>query len=189
MIFIANRTLETADRLYQPGDAIPDFLNWNEQARRAHLSQGNVERSSEPLGDRPTGRLKADIDREHQEEEALARNLYEAAASLDDPESAGTGDRTIAGEEKGEDGQDLEALREGGMLTCPACEGFIVGTEEGMRKHLDKAHGGQIPAPRRKSKASDKEFAKLAPPPSPSARHIKGKSLVEAATARPSDDE
>jgi len=182
MIYIANRTLETADRIYRPGDAILDFDKWNEHARRAHLSQGNVERLSEPLGDRPTGRSKAEIEAEQREEQRLADELA-AAASPDDPESAGADDRTLDGAGEGEVGNlDLEPLRDGDMYTCPSCEGFIAGTEEGMIKHLDKMHGGEIPPKKRgKQKVPDKEFAKVAPPPSPSAKHVKAGSLAEAA--------
>lgn len=191
MYYIANKVLETAEKLYTPGDVIPEFSSWDNVVQRAHLNQGNVERmQGQPEGDRSTGTVKADAARALAEEETAAAAAKEAASS-GDPTTAEPGDRNRAALGDGEDGEGEDtddedpyaACRDGEILHCPGCEGSIFTTEGGLRKHLKKAHNGSIPA-RATPKVEDAAFAKLAPPPSKAAKRVPG--LMSEFGANPS---
>jgi hypothetical protein len=191
MYYIAQRLLDTADKVYEPGDVIPEFTSWDNMVQRAHLNQGNVERIHGDPGDLPTGRLRADIEREAREAAARSRQAAEEADALVDPESAGTADRAPDGEGEGADGEadPLDALLDGDIYSCPACDGSVFTTRGGLLKHLRKLHGGQIPA-RTVPKPDDSSYARTAPPPSKAAKHVDGlMSEAGAAAASLGDDE
>jgi len=190
MYYIACKVMETSDKVYEPGDVIPEFTRWDPMVQRAHLNQGNVERIHGDQGDLPTGRSKEDIRREAQEAEQRARQAAEEADSLVDPKPTGSGDRTHDDEGEGEDGDaddPYEALRDGGIWSCPGCEGSVFTSRGGLTKHLRKVHDGAIPAGT--VKHDDAPYAKTAPPPSKHAKHVGGLMSEFGAAASTSDDD
>jgi len=165
MYYVAHAVLETADKVYEPGDAIPEFSTWDNMVQRAHLNQGTVERIHGTRDESvPTGRLKAKPAPPKDDEEA---------ASPDDPAEGGTGDRAPADAGDGEDGDPYEAHRNGDIYSCPACEGSVFTAVSGLKRHVTRVHQGHLPQRQRKP-PDDARFAKAAPPPSPDAKHVNG---------------
>src|SRR4051794_26354794 len=172
MYYTACRVLETADKLYSPGDVIPEFTTWDAIVQRAHLNQGSVERVHGDPGELPTGTLKADESRLALAEEGGGAKVD--VASSPDLTPTGTDDRTHDDDGKGEEASDpYEAHRKGDIYSCPACEGSVFTAASGLKRHVTRVHGGELPR-RAKREQDDAAFAKLAPPPSKDAKRVRG---------------
>jgi hypothetical protein len=129
-MYIALQRVTTPEKVFEPGDEIPEFESWAEVPKRALLNLKHVEHSHEKPGKRPKGRLKTEIAAEQEAEaerlRALARENGEEEDGAEDDEEPGTDDRNP----------------DEGVLYCEeeGCEEAIFANPKALEVHRNKAH-------------------------------------------------